>query len=88
MDGDTVREARVGIGGAATVPWRAREVEDFLAGKTLDEEVAVEAGRIAFRGAQGYEHNAFKIPLGQRTVAKALLDVAAMEPSETGGGTQ
>lgn len=87
MDGDTVREARVRLGGAATVPWRAEAVEDFLQGKTLDEEVAMEAGRIAYEGAQAYEHNAFKIPLGQRTVAKALLDVAALEPSATGGGS-
>ncbi len=88
MDGGTVREARLGIGGAATVPWRARDVEDFLAGKTLDEDVAMEAGRRAFEGAKGYEHNAFKIPLGQRTVARALLEVAAMQPGETGGGSQ
>lgn len=88
LDGDTVREARVGIGGCATVPWRARKAEQFLAGKTLDEDVAMEAGRIAFEDAEGFAHNAFKIPLGQRTVARALLDVAAMEPAEAGGGTQ
>ena len=88
MDGDAVREARIGIGGAATVPWRAEAAERFLSGKTLGEEVALEAGRIAFEGARGHEHNAFKIPLGQRTVAKALLDVAAMEPAGTGGRNQ
>ncbi|WP_375261923.1 FAD binding domain-containing protein [Palleronia sp.] len=88
MDGDTVREARVAVGGAATVPWRAEAVEDFLAGQALTEEVAMEAGRIAFEGAQGYEHNAFKIPLGQRTVAKALLDVAAIDQTPTGGGSE
>src|SRR5690606_34082560 len=49
LDGDTVREARLGIGGAATVPWRARDAEQFLAGKTLDEATAEEAGRIAFQ---------------------------------------
>ena len=79
MEGDSVREARLALGGVATVPWRARNAESFLAGETLSEEVAMEAGRIAFEGAQGYEHNAFKIPLGQRVVAKALLDAAAMQ---------
>lgn len=88
MDGNTVREARVAIGGAATVPWRAEAVESFLAGKTIDESVAAEAGRIAFQDAKSHEHNAFKISLGQRTVAKALLDVAAMEPSKTERGGQ
>ena len=79
MEGDSVREVRLALGGVATVPWRARNAESFLAGETLSEEVAMEAGRIAFEGAQGYEHNAFKIPLGQRVVAKALLDAAAMQ---------
>ncbi|MGE4049015.1 MAG: xanthine dehydrogenase family protein subunit M [Acetobacteraceae bacterium] len=84
MDGGTVREARIGIGGATTVPWRAREAEAFLAGKTLNEDIATQAGRITYQGAQGYEHNAFKIPLGERTVAKALLDVAAIKLPNTG----
>jgi len=84
MDGETVREARVAIGGAATVPWRAKSVESYLAGKLLDEKVAMEAGRLAFEGAQGYERNRFKIPLGQRTVARALLEAAALELSKKG----
>jgi xanthine dehydrogenase YagS FAD-binding subunit len=88
MDGDTVREARVAIGGAATVPWRAAAVEDFLAGQALTEDVAMEAGRIAFETAQGSEHNAFKIPLGQRTVTRALLEVAALEVTRTGQGSE
>ncbi|MEZ5818749.1 MAG: xanthine dehydrogenase family protein subunit M [Hyphomicrobiaceae bacterium] len=87
MDGETVREARIGIGGAATVPWRAKEAEGFLAGKHLTESVALEAGRMAFAGATGFEHNAFKIPLGQRTVARALLETAAMDSAGTGAGS-
>lgn len=83
MDGDTVREARLGLGGVATTPWRARETEEFLAGKTLDEKTAREAGRIAFKNARGYEHNAFKIALGQNVVAKALLDAKAMDIGST-----
>lgn len=82
LDGDSVREARIGLGGVATMPWRAREAEDFLAGRTLTEEVAMEAGAIAFESAQPYAHNAFKIPLGQRTLAKALLDAAGLDLTE------
>lgn len=82
MDGDTVREARIGLGGVATVPWRAREAEEWLAGKTLDEDTALEAGRIAFDGAQGHGHNDFKIPLGRNTVAKGLLDAAGRDLTE------
>ncbi len=84
MDGGTVREARIGLGGVATTPWRAREAEEFLRGKRVDEETALEAGRIAMDGAQGYSHNAFKIPLGRRTVAKGLLDAAALDLGDAG----
>ncbi|MGR3248776.1 MAG: FAD binding domain-containing protein [Paracoccus sp. (in: a-proteobacteria)] len=85
MDGDTVREARLGLGGVATVPWRAREAEGFLAGKALTEDVATQAAQIAFQGAQGFGHNDFKIPLGQNTVVKALLDAAAIQLTEEAG---
>lgn len=88
LEGETVREARVAIGGAATVPWRASAVEEFLAGSRLTEATALEAGRLAFEEAEGYEHNAFKIPLGQRTVAKALLDAAALETGDGSEGRQ
>ncbi len=84
--GDVVREARIGIGGAATVPWRSRDAEEFLAGKSLDEDVAMEAGRIAYRRAKAHGGNAFKIPLGQRTVARALLEVGALDLSRSNQG--
>ena len=80
MDGpdSPVREARVALGGVATVPWRAHEVEDFLKGKTIDEQTAMQAGSLAMKGAKGSGDNDFKIELGQRVLAKALLDGAAM----------
>ena len=87
LDGDTIREAGLGLGGVATVPWRAREAEEFLKGKTVSEETARETGRIAFDGAQGYEHNAFKIPLGRQVVAKAILDAAKMDVAGAAGMT-
>jgi xanthine dehydrogenase YagS FAD-binding subunit len=72
----TVREARVGLGGVATKPWRSRETEAFLAGKRIGETTALEAGRLAMTGAVPREHNAFKVPLMARTVADALLTLA------------
>jgi xanthine dehydrogenase YagS FAD-binding subunit len=73
MDGDTVREARIAIGGLATRPWRARAAEQVLAGKTLTPRTAREAGDIALRGARPGHDNAFRIELGARTVADALM---------------
>ena len=73
MDGDTVREARVALGGVATKPWRSPEAADALKGKVLSEAVALEAGAAAYAAAQPRGQNAFKVELGRRAVAKAIL---------------
>lgn len=73
MERDIVREVRVALGGVATRPWRAREAERALLGQTLTAETALAAGAVAFRGARAGRQNAFRIELGARTVADALL---------------
>ena len=79
MDGPLVREARIALGGLATVPWRAGEAEAALAGKTLDEVTAQHAARAAFADAVPRTHNAFKVALGQATLVRALLQAAKLE---------
>ena len=74
-----VREARIGLGGVAYKPWRAHAAEAALKGKVLDERTAEEAGRVAFQGAVTHGQNTFKPELGARTVARALLQAAALE---------
>jgi xanthine dehydrogenase YagS FAD-binding subunit len=73
MDGDTVRQARVALGGVATRPWRAREAESALVGRVLNDTTARDAGDAAFAQAKAGRDNAFKIELGARTVADALM---------------
>ena len=73
MQGDTVRAARVAIGGLATRPWRAQAAEKILAGKTLTPELARRAGEAALQGAKAGHDNGFRIELGVRTVADALM---------------
>lgn len=72
MDGNRVRDARIALGGVATVPWRARQAEQSLVGKTLDDAAAREAGTLAFTGAQTSPQNAFRVPLGINAVVQAL----------------
>jgi len=79
LDGDIVREARIALGGVATIPWRAREAEAVLAGKTLDESTAMEAANAAFSGAKPRQHNAFKISVGKETIVRALIEAKRME---------
>jgi xanthine dehydrogenase YagS FAD-binding subunit len=79
LDGNRVRDVRIGLGGVATKPWRAREAEEALRGEVLDEASATRAAEAAFAGARTYEHNAFKVPLGRQTIVRALLDAQRME---------
>ena len=74
-----VRDARVALGGVATVPWRAREAEALIKGQKFDERLAQRVADAAFGSAKGNKHNAFKIALGKRVVARALHQAAAME---------
>ena len=74
-----VQDARVALGGVATVPWRAREAEALLKGLKFDDGLAGRVAEAAFAGAQPREHNAFKVDLGKRVVARALHKAATME---------
>jgi xanthine dehydrogenase YagS FAD-binding subunit len=79
IDSGTVRDARIALGGVATLPWRAHEAEQKLKGHKPDDEAFNEAASIAFAGAKPREHNAFKIQLGKLTLVRALRQAATME---------
>jgi xanthine dehydrogenase YagS FAD-binding subunit len=79
MDNGSIKQARIALGGMATVPWRAREAEAALIGKTLDDASTAAAADAAFAQAQPRRHNAFKIELGKRTLIRALRQAAALE---------
>jgi xanthine dehydrogenase YagS FAD-binding subunit len=74
-----VRDARVALGGVATIPWRAREAEALIKGQKFDDNLAQRVAEAAFAGAKGRKHNAFKIALGKHVVARALHQAATME---------
>jgi xanthine dehydrogenase YagS FAD-binding subunit len=75
----TVQDARIALGGVATVPWRAREAEAQLKGQKFDDAVARRVADAAFAGATAKRHNEFKIALGKRVIARALHQAATME---------
>jgi xanthine dehydrogenase YagS FAD-binding subunit len=79
MAGDEVRQARIALGGVATVPWRASAAEQALEGKRLDAATLAAAADAAFADARPLEHNGFKIALGKETLMRALRETAAME---------
>jgi xanthine dehydrogenase YagS FAD-binding subunit len=79
MAGKTVKQARIALGGIATKPWRALAAEQALVGKAMNEESANHASQLALAPASARGGNAFKIELGRRTLARALLQAASMK---------
>src|ERR1041384_1209419 len=68
----TVREARIVLGGVAPIPWRVPNAEKFLVGKNLKPDVLAEAAKIALADAKPLEKNASKVPLAHTLVRRAL----------------
>jgi xanthine dehydrogenase YagS FAD-binding subunit len=79
LEGDIVKEARIALGGVATVPWRAQTAEVELSGKSLTEAAAKASAEAAFADARPRDHNAYKVSLGKATVVRGLLQAKAME---------
>jgi xanthine dehydrogenase YagS FAD-binding subunit len=73
IQGDLVRDARIAIGGVATRPWRARDAEQSLIGRRLDERTARHVGELAYVNAHTTPQNAFRVPLGIAAVERALM---------------
>ncbi len=79
MDGDTVRQARIGLGGSAYRPWRAHEAEALLVGHPLTPAAAQTAARAALAGAVTHGGNDFKPELMRRTLVRALMQAQQLE---------
>jgi xanthine dehydrogenase YagS FAD-binding subunit len=73
----TIKSASLAMGGVAHKPWRLTEVEKFLTGKSLSQEVFAEAANIAMTGAKTYKYNEFKIKLGKAAIVEALTKATA-----------
>lgn len=72
LDGKTIRDARLAMGGVAHKPWRLQEAEQSLQGKQVSIEAFQQAADIAMRGARGYGDNDFKLKLAPNTIVEAL----------------
>jgi xanthine dehydrogenase YagS FAD-binding subunit len=77
LDGATIREARLALGGVATKPWRALNAEAALKGQSASAQTFRRAAAIAFEDARSYGQNGFKIALGQQAVVRNLSSLVA-----------
>ena len=71
-DGNDRQGSRIALGGVAPVPYRAIEVEDFLAGKSASQVDAAEAAMLALPDSTPLPQNGYKLPMARNTVRRAL----------------
>ncbi|GID27453.1 FAD binding domain-containing protein [Paractinoplanes brasiliensis] len=76
LDGRTIKQARVAVGGVATKPWRLPAVERALVGRRATEETFEAAARHATDGARTLAYNKFKPALLRRTLVRALVELS------------
>jgi xanthine dehydrogenase YagS FAD-binding subunit len=76
LNEDTIRGARIALGGIATKPWRARFAEAALVGQRASRELFRAAAEAEMKSAVPHTQNAFKIELAKRTLVRALTDLA------------
>jgi xanthine dehydrogenase YagS FAD-binding subunit len=86
LEGNTISEARIALGGLAHKPWRVKDAEDFLKGKEATRENFATAADIILKGARGYEHNEFKIPLAKKAIIRNCM--MALQPETQRPGAQ
>jgi len=76
MQGNQVSSASIVLGHVAPTPWVAADAAKMLAGKTINESVAEEAGKAAVAGASPLSQNGYKVQLTKVAVKRALLAAA------------
>jgi xanthine dehydrogenase YagS FAD-binding subunit len=80
LDGDTIKEARLALGGVGHKPWRDLDVEAALRGQTAGRAAFTHAAEQLLRDAKGFAYNAFKIDLARRAIVRALTQAAHGTP--------
>ena len=80
LEGGTIKEARLALGGVAHKPWRDPSAEAALRGQAAGEAAFTSAADVLLRDAKGFGHTAFKIDLARGAVVRALTQAAAGTP--------
>jgi CO/xanthine dehydrogenase FAD-binding subunit len=76
IEDGTITEARLGLGGVGTIPWRAREAEEILTGAPASAETFRSAADAALRQPFTVPGTAFKVELAKRTIERILQTVS------------
>jgi xanthine dehydrogenase YagS FAD-binding subunit len=76
LERDTIKEARLALGGVAHRPWRNALAEAELRGQPARPAAFTQAADVMLRDAKGFEHNSFKTDLARRCIVRALSQAA------------
>lgn len=83
LDGDTIADARLALGGVGTKPWRAWRTEAALRGQPATEATLVAAIDAELAAARPLPGNAFKLELARRLMIAELSQ--RLSDAGTGG---
>ena len=72
LDGDTIADVRIALGGVAPKPWRAWRAEEALRGRPATQPSFLKAADAELADARPLAGNAFKVELTRRTLAAVL----------------
>jgi len=73
IEDNICKDARLVLGAVAPEPLRARNAEEILKGRTIDEKIAKEAGEAAAAGALPLAMNDYKVEITKVLVKRAVL---------------
>jgi xanthine dehydrogenase YagS FAD-binding subunit len=80
LDGGSIKDARLAVGGVAHKPWRDGAAEAALRGQPANQTTFARAADLLLRDAKGFAHNTFKIDLAWRAIVRALTQAANGTP--------
>jgi xanthine dehydrogenase YagS FAD-binding subunit len=79
MDGDTIKDVRLAMGGVAHKPWRLVEAEQLLKGKAATLGNFKMAADVAMKGAKAYTYNSFKLKMAPNSIVQALKTASGIK---------
>jgi xanthine dehydrogenase YagS FAD-binding subunit len=80
LEGGTIKQARLALGGVAHKPWRDPSAEAALRGQPAKADTFDKAAGLLLQGAKGCGHNNFKIDLARRAIVRTLTQAANATP--------
>ena len=73
MNGEKCKKAKIVLGAAAPVPFVSEEAAEAIKGQEINKETATAAGKAAMVSATPLSQNAYKVPIFETIIKRALL---------------